>query len=197
MPEAGASAAGSAVATGAGASGALNMWYDADIDRVMSRTANRPVPSGRVLPGEAVAQHRHLVARERVDGLLVTAGPGVQQRSHVVLAGLGIGGRRRLRLLLPVRVKRMTHADFELSDSVKSEFVEIELSKESAAVGKPIVDLRFPKAALISLIRRGGKFISPNGTTVLEAGDVLWVIAETKASMKEAYTALEIKYLED
>jgi protoheme IX farnesyltransferase len=35
------------VAIGAGASGALNMWYDADIDAVMSRTASRPVPTGR------------------------------------------------------------------------------------------------------------------------------------------------------
>jgi protoheme IX farnesyltransferase len=43
------------IAVGAGASGALNMWYDADIDAVMSRTATRPVPSGRVLPGEALA----------------------------------------------------------------------------------------------------------------------------------------------
>jgi protoheme IX farnesyltransferase len=36
------------IAVGAGASGALNMWYDADVDRVMSRTANRPIPAGRV-----------------------------------------------------------------------------------------------------------------------------------------------------
>ncbi len=44
-----------AIAVGAGASGALNMWYDADIDAVMSRTVNRPVPAGRVAPGEALA----------------------------------------------------------------------------------------------------------------------------------------------
>ena len=43
------------IAIGAGASGALNMWYDADIDAVMRRTAKRPVPSGRVEPGEALA----------------------------------------------------------------------------------------------------------------------------------------------
>ena len=43
------------IAIGAGASGALNMWYDADIDAVMSRTRNRPVPAGRVTPGEALA----------------------------------------------------------------------------------------------------------------------------------------------
>ena len=43
------------IAIGAGASGALNMWYDADIDAVMSRTRNRPIPAGRVTPGEALA----------------------------------------------------------------------------------------------------------------------------------------------
>ncbi|MBN8293183.1 heme o synthase [Rhodobacter sp. NTK016B] len=42
------------IALGAGASGALNMWWDADIDRVMRRTAKRPVPSGAVEPGEAL-----------------------------------------------------------------------------------------------------------------------------------------------
>ena len=44
-----------AIAIGAGASGALNMWYDADIDAVMTRTASRPVPAGRVTPGEALS----------------------------------------------------------------------------------------------------------------------------------------------
>jgi heme o synthase len=43
------------IAVGAGASGALNMWYDADVDAVMTRTARRPVPMGRVRPGEALA----------------------------------------------------------------------------------------------------------------------------------------------
>ena len=42
------------IAVGAGASGALNMWYDADIDAVMSRTAKRAIPAGRVRPGEAL-----------------------------------------------------------------------------------------------------------------------------------------------
>jgi len=43
------------IAVGAGASGALNMWWDADIDAVMKRTAKRPVPAGKVAPGEALA----------------------------------------------------------------------------------------------------------------------------------------------
>ena len=43
------------ITIGAGAAGALNMWYDSDIDAVMSRTAQRPIPAGRVLPREALA----------------------------------------------------------------------------------------------------------------------------------------------
>jgi protoheme IX farnesyltransferase len=42
------------IAVAAGASGAINMWYDADIDAAMSRTAKRPIPRGAVAPGEAL-----------------------------------------------------------------------------------------------------------------------------------------------
>ena len=42
------------IALGAGASGALNMWWDADIDAVMRRTMRRPIPAGRIQPGEAL-----------------------------------------------------------------------------------------------------------------------------------------------
>ncbi|MAK76835.1 MAG: protoheme IX farnesyltransferase [Nisaea sp.] len=44
-----------AVAVGAGASGAINMWYDRDIDAVMARTKGRPIPAGRVNADEALA----------------------------------------------------------------------------------------------------------------------------------------------
>ena len=43
-----------AIAIGAGAAGALNMWYDADADALMRRTASRPLPRGRMAPGEAL-----------------------------------------------------------------------------------------------------------------------------------------------
>ena len=42
------------IAVGAGASGALNMWYDADIDAKMARTAARPIPRGQVTPDQAL-----------------------------------------------------------------------------------------------------------------------------------------------
>ena len=43
------------IAVGAGASGALNMWFDADIDALMRRTRSRPVPSGRIQGADALA----------------------------------------------------------------------------------------------------------------------------------------------
>ena len=43
-----------AIAAGAGAAGVLNMWYDADIDAVMSRTDMRPIPRGKITRGEAL-----------------------------------------------------------------------------------------------------------------------------------------------
>jgi protoheme IX farnesyltransferase len=43
------------IAVGAGAAGCLNMWWDADIDARMTRTMGRPIPAGRVQPGEALA----------------------------------------------------------------------------------------------------------------------------------------------
>lgn len=42
------------IAVGAGAAGALNMWFDRDIDAVMRRTARRPIPAGRIAPGAAL-----------------------------------------------------------------------------------------------------------------------------------------------
>jgi len=61
------------IAVGAGAAGALNMWYDADIDALMTRTSQRPIPRGRVLPGEALAFGSTLaVGAVAVLGLLVS-----------------------------------------------------------------------------------------------------------------------------
>jgi protoheme IX farnesyltransferase len=42
------------IAVAAGACGAINMWYDRDIDALMRRTRNRPIPAGRIAPGEAL-----------------------------------------------------------------------------------------------------------------------------------------------
>jgi heme o synthase len=68
-----------AIAAGAGAAGVLNMWYDADIDAVMTRTARRPIPSGRIGRGEALGL-----------GLVLAAGSVVvlALAANLVAAGL-------------------------------------------------------------------------------------------------------------
>ena len=60
------------IAIGAGAAGALNMWYEADIDAIMSRTASRPIPQGRIRPGEVLGFGLFLSALSVISiGLLV------------------------------------------------------------------------------------------------------------------------------
>src|SRR6476659_10871101 len=44
-----------AIALGSGAAGCINMWYERDLDALMARTANRPLPAGRVAPDDALA----------------------------------------------------------------------------------------------------------------------------------------------
>ncbi|WP_149537718.1 heme o synthase [Siccirubricoccus phaeus] len=55
LPVALAIAAMLCIGLGAGAAGAINMWYDRDIDAVMRRTQSRPIPAGRIAPGGALA----------------------------------------------------------------------------------------------------------------------------------------------
>ncbi len=70
------------IAVGAGASGALNMWYDADIDALMQRTAKRPIPRGRITPGEALGFGATLSI-----GSVVVMGITVNWPSAALLAG--------------------------------------------------------------------------------------------------------------
>lgn len=63
-----------AIAIAAGASGALNMWYDADIDAAMSRTRSRPIPAGRVEREEALMLGLTLSGLSVVT-MLLAAGP--------------------------------------------------------------------------------------------------------------------------
>ncbi len=70
------------VALGAGAAGALNQWYEADIDALMKRTADRPLPAGRVAPHEALAFGVALAV-----GSVVVMGLGVNNLAAAILGG--------------------------------------------------------------------------------------------------------------
>jgi heme o synthase len=69
------------IAVGAGAAGALNMWYDADVDARMARTAGRPIPRGCIAPGDAAAFGMTLAAFS-----IVTLGVLINWLSAALLA---------------------------------------------------------------------------------------------------------------
>ncbi|HEY6502406.1 MAG TPA: potassium/proton antiporter [Chitinophagaceae bacterium] len=114
--------------------------------------------------------------------------------SSVLLQGSALPVVARwLKVTVPKKkAKRMTALDHELYDTIQSEFVEIFLPGNSQAVGKPIVKLNLPKPTLIVLIVREGKYIQPNGSTILEEGDKLLVLANNKDMLHEIYTTLGV-----
>ena len=69
------------IAVGSGAAGAINMWFDRDIDAIMARTSARPIPSGRVQPGEALGFGVVLAA-----GSVVVMGLGINWAAAALLA---------------------------------------------------------------------------------------------------------------
>lgn len=69
------------------------------------------------------------------------------------------------------------------SGDLKNSLIEVTIPHEAASVGKQLLDLGLPKDAVIILIGRKGKGFVPDGSTVLEAGDVLLVSADRKSFM--------------
>jgi hypothetical protein len=83
------------IAVGAGASGALNMAYDSDIDALMTRTATRPVPMGRVAKGDALAFGWTLAAGSvAVMALFVNSLAAGTEHRHRRSRGLSSAGNR-------------------------------------------------------------------------------------------------------
>ncbi len=97
-----------------------------------------------------------------------------------------------LNLTLPEELKKRTKTDMELSDSIKSLLTEIRIPNKSPVVGKQIVSLGLPQTTLISFILRNNKYITPNGSTTLEANDALFVLSENKDSLSEVFDCLDM-----
>jgi cell volume regulation protein A len=113
--------------------------------------------------------------------------------SSVLLQGTSLPlVARWLHVSLPEKVRRRSPLDIALSDDFKSEFIEIDIMQESPAVGRQVMDLAFPKKALIVLIRRKGKYITPNGATIIEKGDTLLVLAEDAVTLEEVKRKIEV-----
>lgn len=112
--------------------------------------------------------------------------------TSVLLQGTTLGSVAKwLHVSVPEKAKLKTPIDIELSDTMKSELKEIDISEGSPAAGKKILELGFPRAALIAIIKRNGVFITPNGTTIIEPGDKLVIIAENAEILGKVHKVLD------
>ncbi|OPZ70809.1 MAG: K(+)/H(+) antiporter NhaP2 [bacterium ADurb.Bin478] len=80
--------------------------------------------------------------------------------------------------------------DFEKSEELDMQLVDLFVPYGSAVAGEPILNLGFPKESLITLISRGEKYIMPSGATVLQEGDVLLILGN-RESLAAAQALLE------
>lgn len=91
---------------------------------------------------------------------------------------------------LPEQLKRKTPLDIFLSEQEKSMMREIRIPEESYAVGKKILDINFPASAVISMIIRNDKYITPKGATPIQANDRLIVLCDNEKGFSEVELAL-------
>lgn len=114
--------------------------------------------------------------------------------SSVLIQGTTLAHVARwLHVNVPDKLKRRFPLDVEMKEDIHSELLEVDLPESSSAIGKPIVDLHLPKSALIVLIHRDGKYLTPHGDTVLLAGDHLLIMAENKAIVDEVCDSFGIR----
>jgi cell volume regulation protein A len=97
-----------------------------------------------------------------------------------------------LKVALPEKVKPRSPLDYFLDQPPKTSMVEVNIPEGSKVVGKKILDISFPKNAIIAMLRRKGNYLTPNGQTVIEANDQLLVLAENERSIESVFQSLQL-----
>lgn len=92
-----------------------------------------------------------------------------------------------LHVRVPENLKRKFPLDFEMKEDSKSELIELDITADSTAIGRAVVDLRLPSTALIVLIHRHGKYLTATGDTVIEEGDHLLIMADNRYTVDKVY----------
>jgi cell volume regulation protein A len=114
--------------------------------------------------------------------------------SSVLLQGTTLPHLARwLHVSVPSKLRRNFPLDIELKEDLNSELVEMDIPEDSPAAGKAVVDLNLPASAFIVLIHRTGKYFTAKGDTVLESGDHLLLMAESKEVVKEIYQSFGVR----
>ncbi|MFH6983612.1 potassium/proton antiporter [Marinoscillum luteum] len=93
---------------------------------------------------------------------------------------------------LPEKAKPLSPTDQLMVEHPKTLMKEIVVEENSTAIGLKIVDLKFPKNAIIAMIEREGNYLTPNGSTELMARDKLVVLTDKKDVLNEVYASLRM-----
>ncbi|MDD4820234.1 MAG: cation:proton antiporter, partial [Flavobacteriales bacterium] len=94
----------------------------------------------------------------------------------------------KLGLSLPQSDAGAHPLDYELSDSFRSELVDVKVEKDSVYDGGKIVELNIPHSVMVILIYRQGKYFAPNGSTKIAEGDTLTLMSESKQDIENVKT---------
>ena len=89
-----------------------------------------------------------------------------------------------LKISRPLGVKKRYPIEFEQMDGINADLFEIIVPSKSGAVGKKIVELHLPAKSLVALISRGDGFLIPNGSTVVEDGDIFLALGTNEELAK-------------
>lgn len=101
-----------------------------------------------------------------------------------------------LHVALPEKAKKLTATDLLLRELPKAEMKEIPILPNDFAVNKKVVELGFPKSAIIAMIKREDSYITPNGSTIIEEWDKLVVLADKPEIFDEVYKTLKTQKIE-
>jgi cell volume regulation protein A len=96
-----------------------------------------------------------------------------------------------LHVALPEKVKKASPTDLLMAENPKAEMKEILVSPNCFAADKKIVELGFPKNAIIAMIKRDDGYVTPHGSTVIEAWDKLVVLADRPEIFNEVDKTLK------
>jgi cell volume regulation protein A len=95
-----------------------------------------------------------------------------------------------LKLAIPEKIVKKTILEFD-TDAIKSVLEEISVEADFRCVNHTIVDMKLPKTALIVMIEREDKYFTPNGSTNIEVGDRLTILADSKENLNITFNALK------
>lgn len=102
-----------------------------------------------------------------------------------------------LHVSLPEKAKPIKPTDTFLAEYPRTIMKEIKINSDNPIIGTRIVDLNFPKTAIIAMIQQGEKFITPSGSTVIEENEILIILSDNQRGLERVYECLHVDPIDE